>query len=168
VPLAIELAAAWLRVLELGEIEAELTRGLDLLSGGVPDRASRHASMRTVFEQSWATLLPRERAVMRRLAPFRGGFSLHAAREAGSIALPVLLALMNKSFLRRSSDGRFTRHPLVWQYVRERAEEHPDELRASRDRHAAYYLGFLAERHDAFQHADGGRMMLEITPTSRT
>jgi predicted ATPase/DNA-binding SARP family transcriptional activator len=162
VPLAIELAAAWSRVLDLSQIEAELTQGLDILSGAAPDRQSRHASMRVVFQHSWATLQPRERAAMRRLAPFRGGFSVAAAREAASIALPVLLALTNKSFLRRSSDGRFSRHPLVWQYARERAEERPDELRASRDRHAAYYLEFLAERHDAFQHADGQRMMLEI------
>ncbi|MFO8151322.1 MAG: BTAD domain-containing putative transcriptional regulator [Trueperaceae bacterium] len=162
VPLAIELAAAWSRVLDLSQIEAELAHGLDILSGGAPDRSSRHTSMRTVFEHSWAMLHPRERAAMRRLAPFRGGFSLHAAREAASIALPVLLALANKSFLRRSGDGRFSRHPLVWQYARERAEEHPDELQASRDRHAAYFLGFLAARHEAFHHADGARMMLEI------
>ena len=118
--------------------------------------------MRAVFDHSWAMLHPRERAAMRRLAPFRGGFSHHAAREAASIALPVLLALTNKSFLRRTGDGRFSRHPLVWHFARERAEEQPDELRASRDRHAAYFLAFLAERHDAFQHADGERMMLEI------
>jgi predicted ATPase/DNA-binding SARP family transcriptional activator len=162
VPLAIELAAAWARVLDLRQIEAELQQGLDILSGGAPDRSSRHDSMRAVFEHSWAMLQPRERAAMRRLAPFRGGFSLHAAREVALLELPVLLALTNKSFLRRSGDGRFTRHPLVWQYARERAEEHPDELQASMDRHAAYFLGFLAERRDAFHHADGERMMLEI------
>ena len=162
VPLAIELAAAWSRVLNLSQIEAELTHGLDILSGGAPDRAPRHASMRAVFDHSWAMLHPRERAAMRRLAPFRGGISLHAAREAASISLPVLLALTNKSFLRRSADGRFSRHPLVWHYARERAEERPDELQASRDRQAAYFLGFLAERHEAYQHADGARMMLEI------
>jgi predicted ATPase/DNA-binding SARP family transcriptional activator len=162
VPLAIELAAAWSRVLDLCQIEAELAHGLDILSGGAPDRPSRHASMRAVFEHSWAMLHPRERAAMRRLAPFRGGFSLQAAREAASITLPVLLALTNKSFLRRSGDGRFSRHPLVWQYARERSEEHPDELQASRDRHAAYFLAFLAARHEAYQHADGARMMLEI------
>jgi len=162
VPLAIELAAAWSRVLDLRQIEAELMQGLDILSGEAPDRASRHASMRAVFEHSWAMLHPRERAAMRRLAPFRGGFSLQAAREAASITLPVLLALMNKSFLRRSGDGRFSRHPLVWQYARERSEAHPEELQASRDRHAAYFLAFLADRHEAYQHADGERMMLEI------
>jgi predicted ATPase/DNA-binding SARP family transcriptional activator len=162
VPLAIELAAAWSRVLDLRQIEAELAQGLDILRGVAPDRASRHASMTAVFEQSWSMLHPHERSAMRRLAPFRGGFSLHAAREAASIALPVLLALTNKSFLRRSPDGRFSRHPLVWQYARERAEERPDELQAARDRHAAYFLGFLAERREAYQHVDGDRMMLEI------
>ncbi|MBA3890769.1 MAG: hypothetical protein H0X64_09565 [Gemmatimonadaceae bacterium] len=162
VPLAIEFAAAWTRVLDIGQIEAELTRGPDILSGGTNDRASRHDSMRVVFEGSWAMLQPRERAAMRRLTPFRGGFTLHAAREAAAISLPILLALTNKSVLRRSGDGRFSRHPLVWHFVRERAEELPDELRASRDRHAAYFLGFLAERREAFHHVDGERMMLEI------
>jgi predicted ATPase/DNA-binding SARP family transcriptional activator len=165
-PLAIELAAAWSRVLSLDQIEAELTQGLDLLRADAPARASRHASMRVVFEHAWAMLHPRERAAMRRLVPFRGGFSLHAAKEAASITLPVLLALVNKSFLRRSGTGRFHRHPLVWRYARERADEHPEERQASRDRHAAYYLAFLAERRDAFQHADGERMMLEIDAES--
>jgi predicted ATPase/DNA-binding SARP family transcriptional activator/tetratricopeptide (TPR) repeat protein len=162
VPLAIELAAGWTRVLNPDEIEAELTRGLDILRDGAVDRASRHASMRAVFEASWAALHARERAAMRRLAPFRSGFTLDAARQAASITLPVLLALTNKSFLRRTGDGRFSRHPLVWQYARERAGEQPDELKVSRDRHAAYFLRFLAERREAYQHPEGERMMLEI------
>jgi predicted ATPase/DNA-binding SARP family transcriptional activator len=162
VPLAIEFAAAWTRVLSLDEIEVELAGGLDILSVAAPARAARHASMRQVFEHSWAALHPRERAAMRRLAPFRGGFTLAAAREAADVELPVLLALTNKSFLRRSGDGRFSRHALVWHFARERAEEHPAELETARDRHAAYYLGFLAERRVAFRDAEGERMMLEI------
>lgn len=162
VPLAIELAAAWTRVLSLDEIDAELGRGLDLLSTAQGDRAERHASMRTVFECSWAILHARERAAMRRLAVFRGGFTLAAARAVADIELPVLLALVNKSFLRRTADGRFARHPLVWHFARERAEEHEAEWEASRDRHAAHFLTFLAERHEAFHHEDGERMMLEL------
>jgi tetratricopeptide (TPR) repeat protein len=118
--------------------------------------------MRAVFEQSWAMLQPRERAAMRRLAPFRGGFTLDAAREAASIELPVLLALTNKSFLRRSGDGRFSRHPLVWQYARERAKEHPDELRRAGTGTPRTSSGSSPSATRAFQHADGERMMLEI------
>jgi predicted ATPase len=168
VPLAIELAAPWTRILDLRQVEDALTWGIDILSGEAPDRPERHASMRVVFDHSWATLQLRERAAMRRLAPFRGGFTLEAAREVAEIEVPVLLALTNKSFLRRSGDGRMSRHPLVWRYAFERAKEHPVELDAARDRHAAYFLGFLAARQEAFHHADGERMMLEIAPNWRT
>lgn len=161
-PLAIELAAAWLRVMDVEAIRAELARGIDVLETDAPDRAPRHASVRHVLEESWSLLHARERAVMRRAAAFRGGFSLEAAREVTEAELPTLLALVNKSFFRRGTDGRFSRHPLVWHVARERALAHGVELDAARERHARHYLGMLADRRFARARPDGGRMLDEL------
>ena len=161
-PLAIELAAAWLRVLDVEAIAAELARGIDLLTSQVTDRSARHMSVQHVLDQSWALLRPREQAAMRRMTVFRGGFDVDAARDVAEVELPILLALLNKSFLRRGADGRFDRHPLVWLDVRRRARSHPVELEASRARHARYYLRLLADRRDAHRRPDGGRMMHAI------
>ena len=161
-PLAIELAAGWVRVMRVEAIDDELARGIDLLASDDADRAPRHATMQRVLDQSWTLLQPREQAAMRRLAVFRGGFDLDAARDVAGLALPTLLALVNKSFLRRDDDGRFSRHPLVWLDARERARAHGAEVEAMRTRHAHYYLRLLAGRRDAHRHPDGGRMTREI------
>ena len=161
-PLAIELAAGWLRVMDVEGIAAELARGIDVLESDAADRSPRHASVRGVLEESWSLLQPRERAVMRRAAAFRGGFTLDAAREVAEAELPTMLALVNKSFLRRGADGRFSRHPLVWHVARERALAHGAELDAARERHARHYLRMLAERRQAVSRPDAGRLLDEI------
>ena len=160
-PLALELAAAWTRVLDVHAIADELARGPDLLASDAPDRPRRHASMRSVLEQTWSMLQPRERDAMRRLAVFHGGFRLEAAREVAELELPTLLALVNKSFLRRDADGRFTSHPLVWRDARERAKEQRVAFDHARARHARYYLHLLAERRLANTHPEVGRLMRE-------
>ena len=78
-PLGIELAAAWVRVLPLGEIADEIARTLDFLAASARDLPARHRSLRAVFEHSWNLLTDDERIVMRRLSVFRGGFSRAAA-----------------------------------------------------------------------------------------
>ena len=161
-PLAIELAAGWLRVMDVEAIDAELAGGIDVLETDAPDRSPRHASVRRVLEESWSLLQPRERAVMRGVAAFRGGFTLDAAREVAEAELPVMLALVNKSFLRRGADGRFSRHPLVWHVARKRALAHGAELDAARERHAGHYLRMLAERRQALSRPDAGRLLDEI------
>jgi predicted ATPase/DNA-binding SARP family transcriptional activator len=161
-PLAIELAAAWVRVLDVDAIADELVRGFGLLTHDAPDQSARHASVQHVLDQSWSRLQTREQAAMRRLAVFRGGFDIDAARGAAEIDLPTLLSLVNKSFLRRGVDGRFTRHPLVWRDARRRARAHAPELEASRAQHARYFLRLLAHRRDAHRRPDGGQMMIEI------
>ena len=161
-PLAIELAAAWLRVLEVGAIGEELDHGFELLASQDVDRPDRHASLRRVLDQSWSLLQPREQAAMRLAAVFRGGFDLAAAREVARLEMPVLLALVNKSFLRRRADGRFARHPLIWRDARERALAHRAEYAAVQARHAHYYLRLLVERRLASSHREIGRLMDEI------
>src|SRR5690606_6400978 len=79
-PLALKLAAAWLRVISLDDVVAEVERGLDLLATQLRDVPARQRSMRAIFDYTWALLTPEEARVMAGLSVFRGGFTLEAAR----------------------------------------------------------------------------------------
>ena len=142
-PLALELAAGWLRILPLDDVVAEIERGLDLLEGVIQDLPLRHRSLRAVFDHSWHLLSEAERAALRKLSVVRGGFTREAAAQVADVSLPLLLSLSNKSLLKATASKRFERHPLVWQYSKEKADAYPAEQARARDRHCAYYAAFL-------------------------
>ena len=62
-PLAIELAAAWLHILSVDEIAAELAQGLDILAGDARDAPARQRDIRAVFDHSWSLLEQSEREI---------------------------------------------------------------------------------------------------------
>jgi len=142
-PLGIELAAAWARILPLGEISAEISRDTDFLTARSPDLAPRHRSIRGVFEHSWRLLTPEEQAALKRLSVFRGGFSREAAELAARVSLPVLASLGDKSLLYTDAEGRFFRHTLLYQYMGEKLAEDPAQEQEAQAEHAGYYLRFL-------------------------
>lgn len=141
-PLALELAAAWTRVLPCATIAAELRAGTELLRADGATHPPRHASIELVFEQSWQRLVPAERDALARLSVLRGGFSAEAARAVAATALPVLGALADKSLLRK--DGpRLALHPLVQQLAAHKLDE--TSRRATRTAHCAYFLHGLLQ-----------------------
>jgi predicted ATPase/DNA-binding CsgD family transcriptional regulator len=155
-PLALELAAAWLRRLPCSAIADELERGLDILASSARNAEARHRSMRAVFDHSWALLDDVERACIRGASVFAGGFTRAAAVEVLGASLATLSALVDKSMLRLSADGRYLLHELVRQYAAEKcteAGERPHFARA----HSDYYLRFLAEQERRLK----GREQLE-------
>ncbi|MFB9608672.1 AfsR family transcriptional regulator, partial [Streptomyces roseofulvus] len=91
-PLAIELAAARLRVLSVGQIAARLDDRFRLLSSGARTVLPRQQTLRAVVDWSWELLEGPERAVLRRLAVFTGGCDLEAAEAvcAGAEGVDVL------------------------------------------------------------------------------
>ena len=141
-PLALELAAAWTRVLSCETIAAELRVGTDLLRSTDATRAARHASIEQVFEQSWRRLASAERDALARMALFQGGFSAEAARAVAAAPLPVLGALADKSLLRKEG-ARLSLHPLVQQLAAVRLD---DEARnATRAAHAEYFVRVMVQ-----------------------
>ena len=72
-PLALELAAAWRKMLNCQEIADEIQGGLDFLTTRLRNVSERHHSIQTVFDQTWQRLQGREQAVFKRLSVFRGG-----------------------------------------------------------------------------------------------
>ena len=161
-PLALELAASWLRVLSVDEIAAELGRGIDLLESSLRDLPARHHDVRRVFETSWQRLSAGEQTALCKLSVFQGGFTKEAAREVAEVSLPLLLALGNKSFLRLEASGRFTQHPLMWQYVREKAEGEAESFSQTQEEHAGYFAAFMYEREALHQSMAAKKVRAEL------
>ena len=145
-PLAIELAAAWVPVLPCAEIAREIERGLDFLATSLRDVPERHRSMRAVFDHSWTLLTEDQRDVFSKLSVFRGGFQRAAAQEVAGASLSTLSALLGKSFIYQLPSGRCEVHELLRQYAADRLAACPPEARRTRERHCRYYLAFLAQR----------------------
>ncbi|WP_180970095.1 ATP-binding protein [Deinococcus planocerae] len=153
-PLALELAAVWVRALSLEEIARELGENLDFLGPGERGRPERHRSLRAVFEHSWRRLSPAEQEVLAGLAVFRGGFRLEAARGVVGAPLPVLASLVDQSLLRTHPTGRYGRHALLVQYAREKLAGDPVREAELRARHGAYFLRFLQDLGGALRGPD--------------
>jgi predicted ATPase/DNA-binding CsgD family transcriptional regulator len=144
-PLAVELAAGWLKTLTCKQIGDEIQRNLDILVSPVRDMPSRHRSIRAVFDQSWSLLTDEQRAVFRRLSVFRGGFTLAAAEKVAEASLWALAGLVDKSLLHFDNAGRYSLHELLRQYGEEKLVA-AGEMDSARDAHSMYFLDFLAER----------------------
>ena len=98
-PLAIELAASWLKTLDCAAIAGEIQGSLDFLSTSTRNVPARHRSIQAVFDHSWALLTKEERLAFKRLSVFRDGFGQTAAHEIAGATLPLLSGLVDKSLL---------------------------------------------------------------------
>jgi predicted ATPase/DNA-binding CsgD family transcriptional regulator len=153
-PLAIELAAAWVKTLPPAGIADEIQRSLDFLATHLRNVPERQRSLQAVFDQSWQLLSPAEQVLFRRLAVFRGEFDRRAAEAVAGASLDTLAALLDRGFLRQEPGGRYHMHALLWQYASEHLRASPGEFSRTRDRHAGYFAGFLHARDAAM---NGGR-----------
>lgn len=145
-PLALELAASWLKSLTLAEVVAELQNSLDFLASSQPDLPERHRSMRLIFDHTWRRLAEAEREVFRELSLFCGDFTREAAAAVAGASLPLLAGLVDKSLLHRKENGRYHVHELLRQFAAERLAANAETHAAACDRHAAYYSRFLGDR----------------------
>jgi predicted ATPase/DNA-binding CsgD family transcriptional regulator len=154
-PLALELAAARLRVLSLHALLALLSQRLRVLTGGARDLPDRQRTMRDAIAWSYDLLAPGEQALFRALAVFAGGCTLEAAQTIGGtgddspiFVLDGLAALVDSSLVRQAagSDGepRYLLLETVREYGLERLELHGEEAEQRR-RHVAYFLALAEE-----------------------
>lgn len=162
-PLAIELAASWLRVLSCEEIAAEIARSLDFLASSMRDVPPRQRSLRATFDHSWNLLSPDERRLLCRLAVFQGGFNRPAAEQVAGAPLAALSALVDKSLLRRAESGRYDLHEVVRQYAAAHlADDAADDV-ATHDRHSEFYLALLRDREGCLKSHAQHAALLELT-----
>ena len=145
-PLGIELAAHWVRVISPQEIAAELREDIELLKTDLVDVPDRHRSMRAMFDYSWKLLDDREKQTLKALSIFRGGCTLAAAKQVADASLIVLSGLVDKSLVRRTDAARYEMHELVRQLTEEKLEADDEEHLFRHRKHSEYYLSRLAER----------------------
>ena len=118
-PLALELAASWVRVMPCADIARQMQANFDFLTTGLRNLPARHRSLRALFDQSWRLLSPLEQGVLMRLSVFQGGWLLEEAAPVTGATLALLLGLVDKSLVRISGQQRFDLHELVRQYAAE-------------------------------------------------
>lgn len=144
-PLALELAASWIKSLTCNEIAHAITQDMDFLKTRLHNIPERHRSMRAVFDRTWDILNETEQVAFRRLSIFRGGFTREAAAQVAGAALPTLAGLVDKSILNKEPSARYTiRHELLRQYG-EKQLETAGESDAIRGAHLAFFADFLAQ-----------------------
>jgi predicted ATPase len=145
-PLAIELAAARLKLLTAEQLLERLGSRLDLLKGG-RDADPRQQTLRATIDWSYDLLTPREQELFRRLSVFRGGCTLEAAEAVCEADLDTLESLLDKSLLRRREADLVPRFWML-ETIREFANERllaAAELDRLLDRHAGYFLALAEE-----------------------
>jgi len=154
-PLALELAAARVKLLNPHEILKRLGHRLTLLAGGARDLPTRQQTLRDAIDWSYDLLEEQERAFFARLSVFVGGFTLDAAEavcnsdgDLGVDTLEGVASLTNKSLLRQMDTGdaesRFFMLETIREYASERLADAP-EAEEIVGRHAKFFLS-LAER----------------------
>jgi predicted ATPase/serine/threonine protein kinase/Tfp pilus assembly protein PilF len=149
-PLAIELAAARVKILPPADLLARIARPLELLTGGARDRPERQQTLRQTIKWSYDLLSPDEQRLFRRLSVFAGGCTLEGTEavcntheDLGIDVLDGIASLVDNSLLvQRGAQDDQTRLVLLEtfrEYARERLAEH-GEASATERAHAAYML----------------------------
>ena len=149
-PLAIELAAAWLELLSPAEITQELEQNIDFLTSQMLDAPERQKSIRAVFDSSWKRLSKTEQEAFMNLAIFQGGFSRKAAQVVACTNLPTLRNLVNKSFIITQKNGHYSIHELLRQYGEEQLRQQPQRFEQLQKEHAQYFMSLMHKQRDKF------------------
>jgi predicted ATPase/DNA-binding CsgD family transcriptional regulator len=170
-PLAIELAAARLKVLTPEAMRERLEHRLDVLTGGPRDLPARQRTLRDTIEWSHELLDEREQRLFRRLAVFVGGCTLEAAEALSAAAgdsgqiLDLIAALVDQSLVRRSppagAEARLTMLETIREYGLERLASSGEE-QAVRAAHGDYYLALAESAEPALMSAESEEWLVRL------
>jgi predicted ATPase len=148
-PLAIELAAMRMRVMSVQELAVRLDDRFRVLTSGNRTALARHQTLRALIDWSYDLLAEVERALLRRLSVFTGGWTLEAAEWMGEreTALDLLTHLVNKSLVvveERDDTTRYRLLETIGAYAREKLVLASEE-RDARTQHLGYYLWLVEQ-----------------------
>ncbi len=146
-PLALEIAGAWMRLMDAEAIESKIRQNLEFLATPMKDVPSRHRSMTAVFTSSWQLLSQPEQITLAQLSVFHGEFSMQTAVSVTGTSLATLGNLLDYSLLQRTVNGRYEMHELTHQFAEQKlnAIENGTQLRQQlKNRHSDYYLAYVA------------------------
>ncbi len=143
-PLAIELAAARLRMLSPRALSDRLTRSLDALGSGAADVPRRQRTLDAAIDWSYQLLTREEKTLFSRLCVFQGGFTVESAQEVAveeGDAVDQLMVLVENSLVlaAQGGEGRLRMLAPIREFGLRRLQE-SGEYEWIKDRHAAYYV----------------------------
>ncbi|MGW7068012.1 AfsR/SARP family transcriptional regulator [Streptomyces sp. NPDC054855] len=158
-PLAIELAAARLRLLTPRQIADRLDDRFRLLTSGSRTVLPRQQTLRAVVDWSWDLLEESERTVLREVSVFAGGWDLAAAEAVCTgPAADLIGALVDKSLLiaepTAKGDMRYRMLETIHEYATERAAERPELRTAAARRHTEYFRALVEEAEPLLRSAE--------------
>ncbi len=161
IPLAIELAVPQLQNHSLPALLTTLQQNMDALYNSNPDLPERQRSIRAVFLHSWKLLNSTERQALRRMAIFKNGANRQALLAIGDVTLSHIATLIDKSFVERAGQQRYTIHPLILEYSLEELEKE-SEFEQIQTKHAHFYLDETAKEMPHIRGAEAARIMQKI------
>ncbi len=174
-PLAIELAAARVRMLSPERMAKELNDRFRLLTGGGRTLAARHETLRASIDWSHELCSEQERLLLRRLSVWAGGFTLEGAEAVSAdetldrrAVLEPLSGLVDKYLVdteERGDDIRFRMLETIRQYAAERLDE-AGEVEATRARHLSWCLELAERAEPEFVRHDAGASLRRLEPES--
>jgi predicted ATPase/DNA-binding SARP family transcriptional activator/Tfp pilus assembly protein PilF len=171
-PLALKLAATWLRAIPLPHIVAEMEKNLDFLTTNMRDVPARQRNMRAIFDYTWALFSPPEQKAFRALSIFAGGFTADAAGAVAQVSPFLLAGLVDHGVVQvhtlapEQTGGaadvvRYEIHELARQYAASWLSE--DEHAVIADAHARYFADFFQRRHKPIQGSSFQTAVTELT-----
>jgi predicted ATPase/class 3 adenylate cyclase len=146
-PLAVELAAALIKVLTVDQIAMRVAESLAVLTMGTRDAPERQRTLRATIDWSYELLTVDEHRAFARLGVFAGSFDLEAAESVVGADLEVVANLVDKSLLRQTGEGRFFMLETIRAYAIERLEQ-SGLAGAIRQRHADWVGAFALRARD--------------------
>jgi len=162
-PLALELAARWVKLLSEQQLRTRLEQRLPLLTGDRRDVPERQSTMRATIAWSYDLLTRPEQRLFTRLAVFAGSFELEAAEQICDADLDAMRSLIDKSLVRQGENGRLFLLGTTREYALEQfgGSDERDEIHA---RHAHWYFGLAVanDEHPGEGSDDLTRLRLDV------
>jgi predicted ATPase/class 3 adenylate cyclase len=159
-PLGILLSAAWVDMLSIQEIAAEIRKSVDFLETEMRDVPDRQRSIRAVFDSSWSLLTSREQETFTALSVFRGGFSREAAEVVANASLRSLASLVSKSLITSDPEtGRYQVHELLRQYAAAELKQDSARYQEIQNAHITFYTNLMGEAPFMMSHGQQADML---------
>lgn len=159
-PLAVEMAAAWLRAYDVPTLTQFLQENLEAWQAPYADVPARHQSMEAVFVGSWQLLSTDMQTLFGCLAVFAGGFSALAARAIAQASFLDLARLVDCSLVRMGRNGRYHIHALLRQFAR---QQQPLSIEM-KQRMIAYYFDLLGQQAQSLSSPQPRSALQQLRP----